>query len=145
MTLKNTKENATITLISKRLAGADEDKIEFTTAGGFYMRDGKYYVTYEEHKDMGMGNSRILLKVEPGMITMRRMGDFRTVMVYKLNEITEFIYSVPFGELNLKIKTESITSALTEKGGSIRLCYTLFAGGEQTQNKITLMIRTGEI
>lgn len=141
MTLKNTKENATITLISRQLMDDDGDKIEFTTGGGFYLRDGKFYITYQEHADMGMGDSRILLKVEPETITMRRTGDFQTCMVYKLGEITEFIYRVPFGQLNLKIKTLEITNSLTESGGSLYFCYELFATGEQTRNEITLTIK----
>ncbi len=141
MTLKNTKENATIKLVSKRFSGEESDKIEFTTAGGFYERDGKFYITYQEHADMGMGNCRILLKVEPRLITMRRSGDFQTVMVYKLGEITEFIYRVPFGELNLKIKTLEITNSLTSDGGKLSFCYELFAAGEQTRNEITLTVK----
>ena len=141
MTLKNTKENATIELISKRISGGDEDKIEFKTGGGYYIRDNKFYITYEDHADMGMGNSRILLKVEEGVITMRRTGDFQTVMVYKLGEITEFIYRVPFGELNLKIKTLCIENTLSENGGKLSFCYELFAGGEQTSNEITISVK----
>ena len=56
MTLKNTKENATIELVSKRFAGEDSDEIKFTTGGGYYIRDGKFYITYQEHADMGIYN-----------------------------------------------------------------------------------------
>lgn len=143
--MKNTKENATITLVSRRIAGDDSDEIEFTTGGGFYFRDGKFYITYQERADMGMGNSGVLLKVEPKTITMRRSGDFQTVMVYKLGEITEFIYRVPFGELNLKIKTLEIVNSLTEFGGTLYFCYELFAAGEQTRNEITLTVRKEEV
>lgn len=142
--MKDTKENARITLISKRWQGTESDEIKFDTLGGYYERDGKFYITYQEHKDMGMGDSRIVLKVEPDNITMRRMGDFATVMVYKKNEITEFIYHVPFGELNLKIKTLKIENELTKTGGKLRFCYDLFAGGEATKNDITITVETEE-
>ena len=140
MTLKDTKENARITLLSKRCQGEEKDEINLDTVGGFYSRDGKFYITYSEHKDMGMGDSRIVLKIEPDMITMRRMGDFQTVMVYKKDEVTEFIYRVPFGELNLKINTISIKNELTEDGGRLNFCYELFAGGEATKNDITVTV-----
>jgi len=140
LTLKDTKENARITLLSKRFQGDEKDEINLDTLGGFYERDGKYYITYFEHKDMGMGNSRIVLKIEPDTITMRRMGDFQTVMVYKKDEVTEFIYRVPFGELNLKIKTRSIDNRLTESGGKLSFSYDLFAGGEETHNEITITV-----
>jgi len=122
--------------------GNESDEINMDTMGGYYERDGKFYITYQEHKDMGMGDSRIVLKVEPDMITMRRMGDFATVMVYKKDEVTEFIYRVPFGELNLKIKTLKIENDLTETGGKLRFCYDLFAGGEATHNDITITVET---
>ena len=140
--MKDTKENARITLISKRRQGDEKDEISFDTLGGYYERDEKFYITYSEHKDMGMGDSRIVLKVEPDTITMRRMGDFATVMVYKKNEITEFIYRVPFGELNLKIKTLDIKNELTATGGKLQFCYDLFAGGEATNNEIAIKIET---
>lgn len=142
MTLKDTKENARITLVSKRCQGKENDEINLDTVGGYYMRDGKFYITYSEHKDMGMGDSRIVLKIEPDMVTMRRMGDFQTVMVYKKNEITEFIYRVPFGELNLKIKTRSIKNELNSSGGTLNFCYDLYAGGEETYNDITITVKT---
>ena len=140
MTLKDTKENARIILISKRFQGEESDEIKLDTKGGFYIRDGKFYITYSEHKDMGMGDSRIILKIEPECITMRRTGDFQTVMVYKLGEITEFIYRVPFGELNLKIKTKTITNELTEDGGKLNFSYDLFAGGDGTYNDISITV-----
>lgn len=140
--MKDTKENARITLVSKMRQADESDQINLDTVGGYYERDGKFYITYQEHKDMGMGDSRVVLKIEPESITMRRMGDFGTVMVYKENEITEFIYRVPYGELNLKIKTHKIENELTKNGGKIRFCYDLFAGGDATNNDITITVET---
>ena len=144
MTLKDTKENARITLISKRYQGDEKDELNLDTVGGYYLREGKFYITYSEHRDMGMGDSRIVLKIEQDMITMRRMGDFHTVMVYTKGEVTEFIYRVPFGELNLKIKTISIKNQLKETGGKITFSYDLFAGGEETHNEITITVNPEE-
>lgn len=141
MTLKNSKENATITLVSRQAAGDEKEKMEFTTSGGFYERDGKFYITYEEHSDMGMGNSRVLLKAEPGMVTMRRMGDFGTVMVYKEGEATEFVYRVPYGEMSMKIKTLDIENLLNADGGRLKFSYLLFTGGETIQTQISISVR----
>lgn len=145
MTLKDTKENARITLLSVQRQGKEKEEMNLDTEGGFYLRDGKYYITYSEHRDMGMGYSRVVLKIEPDMITMRRMGDFQTVMVYKKNEITEFIYRVPFGELSLKIKTLKIDNQLTPNGGKISFCYDLFAGEDATNNEITITVKSDDI
>ncbi len=141
MTLKNSKENATITLVSRQAAGDENEKMEFTTTGGFYMRDGRYYITYEEHSDMGMGDSRVLLKIEPDMITMRRMGDFGTVMVYKKGEVTEFLYRVPYGDMTMKIKTVKIENSLSESGGKLTFSYLLFVGGDTISTEIDISVK----
>ena len=142
MTLKNSKENATITLISKQFSDGDEDKLEFTTSGGFYEKDGRFFITYSEQSDMGMEDSRVLLKIEPEAVTMRRMGDFATVMVYKKGEITDFCYKVPFGELNMKIKTQSIINSLNKDGGRLFFSYMLYSGETVTQTDIEIYVKT---
>lgn len=142
MILKNSKENATITLISKQIADGDEEKLEFTTKGGFYEKEGKFFITYSEHSDMGMGDSRVLLKIEPNSVTMRRMGDFATVMEYKKGETTDFIYRVPFGELNMKIKTQSIENELNILGGRLSFSYILYSGDAMTETDIDICVKT---
>lgn len=141
MTLKNIKENATIELVSVQSSGDLNDKIEFVTDGNICVRSGKTYVTYKEHRDMGMGNSRVVLKIEEDMVTMRRMGDFQTVMIYKSGEITDFNYGTPFGELNIKIRTERIENTLTEDGGRLTMEYLLFTGGDVTKNELEIKVR----
>ena len=141
MTLKNSKENATIYLINEQHSGDLSDKIEFTSSGNFYEKEGRFYITYKEHRSMGMGDSRVFMKIEPGCVTMRRMGEFQTVMVYKEGKTTEFIYNMPFGRLSMKIKTEKISDGLSADGGELRLSYELFSGGESTLNDIYLRVR----
>ncbi|MBO5060856.1 MAG: DUF1934 domain-containing protein [Clostridia bacterium] len=139
--MKNTKENATIAMVSTQRANGEENKIEFTTRGGFYFRDGNFYITYQEHSDIGMGDSRVILKIGQDCVTMRRMGDFQTVMVYKKGEVTDFIYRVPFGELSFKIDTKDIKSTLGEDGGRLTFSYLLIAAGDATQNEVSLTVR----
>ncbi len=139
--MKNTKENAIITLVSVQREDDDENKIEMTTKGGFYCREGKYYITYKEHEDMGMGNSNVMLKLEPDCVTMRRTGDFQTVMVYKAGETADFIYHMPFGDMQITVKTQTIRSSLGEAGGELMFSYTLFAGDHKAYNEIRLTVR----
>ncbi len=139
--MKNTKENAIITLVSTQREDGDENKIEMTTKGGFYCREGKFYITYKEHEDMGMGNSNVMLKVEAGCVTMRRTGDFQTVMVYKAGETTDFIYHMPFGDMQITIKTGTIESSLSERGGELQLSYMLITGDRRAHNEIRLTVR----
>ncbi len=141
MTLKNTKENATIELVSRQSSGELSNKIEFISDGGYYERDGKTYITYREHRDMGMGDSRVVLKIDGNTVTMRRMGEFQTVMVYKNGEVTDFNYRVPFGEMSIKIRTQRIENCLGSEGGNLAIDYLLFVGSEVTKNEILIKVK----
>lgn len=136
--MKDTKENAQIVLVNNQTAGGEIEKIEFMSNGNFYEKDGVFHITYKEHKEMGMGESRVFLKVEKNKITMRRMGEFQTAMYYELDRITEFIYRMPYGEMNIKIKTEKIENNLNESGGNVKFSYILLMNGEEVKNDVSL-------
>lgn len=87
-----------------------------------------------------MENSRVVLKAEKDAVTMRRMGEFQTVMEYRVNETTDFLYRVPFGEMKFKIKTATIKNNLSDSGGELNFCYDLIASGEKTHNDITIKV-----
>lgn len=139
--MKDIKENATITLVNCQNGGGESDRIEFSSGGNFYQKDEAFYVTYKEHSEMGMGDSRVLLKVEDDKVTMRRMGEFQSVMNYELGKTTEFIYRVPFGEMNIKLKTERIESNLSDQGGWVEFAYILYVNGDEINNNVRLDIR----
>lgn len=141
MTLKNTNDNALIELVNRQSSGEITDKIEFATEGSIYERGGKVYLTYKEHKDMGMGNSRVIIKADGNEITMRRMGEFQTIMIYRKDEVTDFNYMTPFGVMNMKIKTEYAENSLSENGGYLKLVYLLFAGGEVAKNEVEIKVK----
>ena len=141
MTLKNTEENAIIELVNRQSSGELSDKIEFVSDCGFYLKNGCFYITYKEHSDMGMDNSRVIIKLDGDIVTMRRMGEYRTVMVYKTGEVTDFNYHTPFGQLNIKIRTQRIESRFCESGGTLELEYLLFTGGEVTKNEIKIKVK----
>lgn len=144
--MKNTEECVSIHVVSKRLSGGVTDRSEFCVEGGFYRKNGAYYVTYNEHIETGLRNTRTFLKISQNGVTMRKMGEFRTVVSYEEGKITEFDYETPFGKLNMKIKTTKIVDKLSQNGGTLKIFYTLLAGVEDVENEITLdvKLRSGE-
>ena len=138
--MKDIKENAQITLINNQRSGNENEKIEFISTGNFYRKDGAFHITYKEHSEMGMGDSRVFLKVEDDKITMRRMGEFQTAMYYEIDRITEFIYRMPYGEMNIKIKTEKIENNLTEDGGNVSFSYVLLMNSDEIYNDLSLTV-----
>ena len=140
--MNDTKENAVITLVNNQSGGGETEKIEFSSVGNFYERDGVFHVTYKEHSEMGMGDSRVFLKIEDGKITMRRMGEFQTVMQYELGRMTEFVYRMPYGEMNIKIRTEKIENNLSASGGNVKFTYVLLMNGGELYNDVSLDVKS---
>ena len=138
--MKDIKENAQITLVNNQKSAGETDKIEFISGGNFYEKDGVFHITYKEHSGMGMGDSRVFLKVEDERITMRRMGEFQTTMCYDADKITQFFYRTPFGEMDIKIKTEKIENKLTNTGGYVNFSYVLLMDGGEVYNDICLSV-----
>ena len=139
--MKDIKENAQISLVNNQSGGGESEKIEFISGGNFYEKDGVFHITYKEHSEMGMGDSRVFLKVEENRVTMRRMGEFQTTMYYDPDRITEFLYRVPYGEMSIKIKTEKVCNKLSENGGYVRFSYVLIMDGGEIHNDITLDVK----
>ena len=135
--MKNTEDCVSIYLVSTQNG---EKQSEFCVDGGFYKKADTYYITYREHKTSGMENSNVLLKVKENVVTMRRMGEFKTVITYSSGEETDFDYKTPFGEMKMKIKTTWIENRLSEEGGTLKIFYTLKTG-EKSENVVSLEVK----
>ena len=141
MILKNTDENAIITVSSRQVADDESDSFEFITSGSYYQRGGKYYIFYKENEEMQMSNCNVMLIAEKGKVTMRRSGDFELKMTYIEGESEDIIYYMPFGEMNLTQKTNSIKCELADDGGTLLLDYTLIIGDRVQENSVNIKVK----
>lgn len=117
------------------------ERFEFCVKGGFYKKNGAYYLAYKEHKKTGLENTRTFLKISGGAVTMRKMGDFKALVTYFEDQTTDFSYETPFGKMDMKIKTTKIEDKLSENGGTIKIFYTLYANGGDIENEITIDVK----
>lgn len=139
--LKNTEENAIITVTSKQTADGETDSFEFITNGSYYQRSNKFYIFYQENEEMQMSNCNVMLIAEDGKVTMRRSGDFELKLTYVEGQSEDIIYYMPFGEMNLTQKTESILCDLTDSGGTLELKYTLIIGDREQENFVSIRVK----
>lgn len=138
--MKNTEQCANISLVTVRDLQGTQDRSELCVQGGFYDKDGIYYLTYTEDAVTGPGDARVFLKISKDSVEIRRMGEFKAVIRYRQGEITDTLYETPFGKMDIKIRTSKIVNKLSEKGGTLKIFYTLITGGEDVKNEITLDI-----
>ena len=113
----------------KGVQGLDgtSDTIEFTTDGRFGMKDGEYYISYDEGQLFDNGDcvkTKIFIKSE-NTVLLQRSGSLQSKMLIEKGKRNTCFYSTPAGDLVIGIFGEVLNYKLTDKGGQINLKYTI--------------------
>lgn len=133
MTLKGT-DGFKITVENRQKTDGMSDTVTETGEGTYREADGIAYISYSS------GNTRVFIKAQRDMITVKRTGDTKSDMRYELGKHTSFDYRTPYGTIKMGIFTESINRRTNENGGNISLGYTLQAGGDKLYNNMMIKI-----
>ncbi len=113
----------------KGVQGIDDesDTVEFITDGRFGIKDGNYYITYDESGMLDSGEkvkTQIHIKGD-NKVMLKRSGTINTRMLIEKDIRNSAFYSTPIGELSIGIFGEAVDLNLTEQGGEIKLKYTI--------------------
>lgn len=121
----------------------DQNKMEVTTAGKFYDKDGKYYVSYVEGELAGLEKCNTTIKVSPdGIVTMMRHGQTNTHMIFEKGKCHIGHYETPYGDFTISVTANDINVSLDENGGSIDIDYMMDINNvARSRNGISLKIR----
>ncbi len=120
------------------------DSIEFSTDGRFGVKDGSYFISYDESALLEVsGEVKTTLYVRPdNTVVLQRKGDYNSRMVIEKGVRTNCFYSTPVGELTLGIFGEKVLSNLNDNGGSISLTYLIDADARLlSRNKVNISVR----
>lgn len=113
----------------------ENDAVVFQTAGTFYNKDGKYYLSYsEEINDNKVANT---LKIEDKKVTIMRFGEVNTQITVEQGKKHLNYYETGEGTFLMGIYGDRVDINLKEKKGSILLKYGVeFNNVLTTQNTI---------
>ena len=64
-------------------------------------------------------------QIEPQRITLLRVGEYNSEMVFQPGRRHLSVYETPYGNLSMGIDTRRLRAALDEKGGSIEIDYNI--------------------
>lgn len=134
------KYNATLTITS--VINSDEsDKMEFVTDGAFYLKNGSYYILYDEKEEMGMADCSVTIKVSDKEVSISRKGEFSSKMLYKTGEASEFLYNTPYGRFPVILTTQEINSNLNIMGGRIEILYGITISNEENFHALLVDVK----
>lgn len=138
MTLKNTDNDAIITIRNLQTMDGESDVTELITEGKFYEHNEKQYIFYEE--DSEESDSTVMMVVTDKDVTLTRKGEFGSKMYYREGKTEQVIYHTPYGDMTMSLKTIQIDNDLGN-GGELRLIYELSVNEDCFHNDLTITVR----
>lgn len=137
------KKDVYISITGSQDYDGEKDSLEMTTAGKFYDKDGKYYISYVEGEMSGLEKCNTTLKISPdGIITMMRHGHTNTHMIFEKGKCHIAHYETPYGDFTISVTANDINVSLDENGGNIDIDYMMDINNvARSRNELSLRLR----
>lgn len=120
----------------------ETDTQELISKGTYHIKDGAYYIIYNESQVTGMEGTATSLKAEPGRVTLNRMGTSQHRQVFEPGVRHRGNYVTPFGIMYMAATSTKVEVNLTDSGGTINLEYVLEVENQKvSDNVLSLTIR----
>ncbi len=133
-----------INIKTEQRVGDNTDTIDFTTDGRFGIKDGSYFISYDESELLeveGAVKTTLYIKSENSVV-MQRKGDYQSRMVIEKGVRNNCFYVTPMGELTLGIFGEKVKTSFSENGGSISMNYTIDTNSQLlSRNKVNISVK----
>ena len=107
--------------------GVDDDTIELVTKGRLLDcgEDG-LTLTYQESELTGMEGTLTSFQVEKsGRVTLWRMGEFNSQMVFEEGKRHLSLYQTPYGDLSVGVRANKVKNTLGMTGGDLEIDYAI--------------------
>lgn len=102
------------------------ETVELVTEGRLMdLGDEGYTLTYQESEITGLEGTLTTFQVEPDCITLLRVGEVNSQMVFQKGRRHFSMYDTPYGALAVGINTRRLRSSLSESGGEIDIDYAI--------------------
>lgn len=103
----------------------DRDVIELFTTGEYYKKNGEYYISYQETEATGFEGSRTTMRIQPGKVTLERVGEATTQLIVERGVRHQCHYDVGYGDMLIGVLGGRVKSDLDDGGGSVEFRYSL--------------------
>lgn len=137
-------KDAVISIKGVQGIDGDTDTIEFITDGRFGIKDGSFFISYDESGMLDSGEevkTQIYIKNENSVI-LQRTGAIKSRIVIELQNRNASFYSTPHGDLSIGVFGDVIENNLTDNGGEITLKYTIDSNlSVISKNEVNISVR----
>ena len=105
--------------------GQDPDVIELVTEGTMVSTPKGWDISYAETDLTGLAGTTTTFQIEPGCITLTRVGPLNSQMVFREGVPHESLYQMAFGAMMISVCAQKVQADLTERGGTVDLIYSI--------------------
>ena len=102
-----------------------EDKLEVITAGQYYLKNGKHYITYEDVSEDGRTRERNIIKIREDRAEVIKKGETSVHMIFEKDKKNYSCYDVPYGKMMVGLETSRMEVTEEEDRLELRLEYRL--------------------
>ena len=104
----------------------DDDTIELVTEGCLEPDgDDGYTLSYQESELTGLEGTLTTIQVEGEQVTLMRVGEVNSQMVFQEGRRHLSMYNTPYGAMAIGVNTRHLLAELTDQGGDIEIDYAI--------------------
>ena len=103
----------------------DPDVIELVTQGRLTREGGSYTLSYQESELTGLEGTLTTIQVDGEQVTLMRVGEFTSQMVFQEGRRHLSMYNTPYGAMAIGVNTRHLLAELNDQGGDIEIDYSI--------------------
>ena len=121
----------------------DENSIETLAPAEFYIKEGVYYLFFEEIIDDSTGVTKSRIKYSDKCFELTRKGEITVHLLFEEGKKTLNTYQMPYGTLVVGLDTKRIHMTETENDIKITIDYAMEINYQQvSDNSIDVVIKS---
>ena len=105
--------------------GALPDVVELVTQGRLAREGERYTLSYQESELTGLSGTLTTIRVDGPEVTLMRVGEFNSQMVFQEGRRHLSMYNTPYGAMSIGVNPRHLLAELTDQGGDIEVDYTI--------------------
>ena len=109
----------------QKYEGALPDVVELVTEGRLAREGESYTLSYQESELTGLEGTLTTIQVDGGQVTLMRVGEFNSQLVFQEGRRHLSMYNTPYGAMSIGVNTRHLMASLTDQGGDIEVDYTI--------------------
>lgn len=103
----------------------DPDVIELVTQGRLTREGESYTLSYQESELTGLEGTLTTIQVDGEQVTLMRVGEFTSQMVFQEGRRHLSMYNTPYGAMAIGVNTRHLLAELNDQGGDIEIDYSI--------------------